>query len=289
MGRSVEPLLGTRAEVEVHADPTSDASAIEDEILDEVARLEAIFTVFDPTSAIRTYRSTGTTEVPELREVLRLADRWLGETESAFNPRMQRVVELWDAAEAANCLPDQEQLAAVVAGLAEGPIDNLNAIAKAWIAEHALDAAIAGGRDVSSAWISLGGDIVHRGTEPMRVGIEDPARPYDNVAPLATAAIHNEALATSGGARRYWTIDETRYAKVLDPRTGMPVDEVASATVIAAAAADADVLATVGLVMEQTEFFALLDRVEASALVIRSDGTIHQSSDRFELRPSPSR
>ena len=285
MTRSVEPLLGTRGEVDVRVARATEVARVEDAIVAEIQRLEAIFTVFDPSSALSSFRSTGATDVPELLEVLALAEQWIERSGGAFTPRVQDLIRIWDAAERDGALPTDADLARAVGQLGSHPIDNLNAIAKGWIAERALLSATSA-QDVQSAWLSLGGDIVHRGRESMRVGIEDPARPYDNVAPLATVLLQDEALATSGGARRYWTIDGTRYAKVLDPRTGRPVDDVVSATVIAPSAADADVLATIGLVMDSAEFFTLLPAGGAALLVFR-DGSVRQSSDRFELRPSP--
>ena len=76
---------------------------------------------------------------------------------------------------------------------------------------------------------------------------------------MATIEIDNEALATSGGARRWWTIGGKRYSKVLDPRTGLPVDSVASATVVARNAAEADVLATTALVLKPEETLVLVE------------------------------
>ena len=287
MGRSVEPLLGTRGEVEVWVDSPDEASALEDAVIAEAERLEAIFTVFDPDSELHAFRASGTTEVPELLEVLTLAEHWRSRSGGAFEPQIQSLMTLWDRAEEAGSRPAPAELAAAVAALAATPVDNLNAIAKGWIAERALDRVTGSVHGIEHAWLNLGGDIVHRGTEPLTVGIEDPARPYDNVAPLATIDVCDEALATSGGARRYWTIDGVRHAKVLDPRTGMPVDRIASATVIAPSAADADVLATIGLIMDEPDFFALLDAADTCALLVRRDGTIATSSDRFVVRPSP--
>lgn len=286
MTRFVEPLLGTRGEIAVGLAHAVDATAVEDAIVAEVERLEAIFTVFDPASALNAFRSTGATEVPELLEVLAIASDWRQRSGGAFTPHIHDLFGLWDAAEQADVAPTAETLAAAIASLGTRPVDNLNAIAKGWIAERALTSVISTTSNVESAWLSLGGDIVHRGGDPMRVGIENPARPYDNVAPLATVLLQDEALATSGSARRYWTIDGTQYAKVLDPRTGRPVDKVASATVIATSAADADVLATIGLVLEPAEFFDLLPTGGAALLVLR-DGSVTQSADRFELRPWP--
>lgn len=290
MVRWIEPLLGTRAEVAITTDRADHDEAISDTVIAEAERLEAIFTVFDPGSALQNYRLTGATDVPELVEVLALAEQWRQRSKGAFNPQIETLVGLWDSAAEAGSTPTTQQLTEAVSRLKHQPIDNLNAIAKGWIAERALGTALARHHDsdVETAWIGLGGDIVHVGSSAIRVGIEDPARPYDNAEPMATIQLQNEAMATSGGGRRYWTIDGTRYTKVLDPRTGAPVDRIASATVVAPSAADADVLATVGLVMAQRDFLELLETADACALLVMRDGSISASSGRFELTPSQS-
>jgi thiamine biosynthesis lipoprotein ApbE len=52
------------------------------------------------------------------------------------------------------------------------------------------------------------------------------------------------AVATSGHYERFVTIDGVRYAHIMDPRTGCPVQGMAGVTVVAPTAAEADVLST---------------------------------------------
>lgn len=283
---TVEPLLGTRAEVSIAADSEVGSRAIERVVVDDVARLERVFSVFDTSSALHDFRRTGTTDSAELRAVIDLATRWQTQTGGAFHSGAQPLVDLWDRAESLDEVPPKNDVAATVAMIAAArPVAslNLNAIAKGWIADRALTAAVQQPA-VSGGWISLGGDVVHRGAGAVTVGIEDPARPYDNVAPQATAEISNEALATSGGARRWWTIGDQRFPKVLDPRSGWPVDRIASATIIAPDGATADVLATVAVVLEPAETIALAGASGAECYLVHHDGSITSSSDRF--RPS---
>lgn len=290
MTRIVEPLLGTRAEVCVAATDADGCSRAEDAVIAEVGRLETIFTVFDHTSALHDLRRTGSTDVAELREVVGLAESWRGRTGGAFQPRGQPLLDLWDRAEATGTVPSMAGLRSAVDALSTptgyASLD-LNAIAKGWIAERALKTMLDASPDVSAGWLSLGGDVVHGGDGSLVVGIEDPKRPYDNVAPLATVELSNEALATSGGARRWWTVGQRRYSKVLDPRTGLPAEGVASATVVAPDGAAADVLATVGLVLARDEMFDLMQAAGASCLLVDADGSVSSSSDRF--RPSSTR
>lgn len=285
--KTVDPLLGTRGEVAVSARSASLSDCAEDAIVEEALRLERIFTVFDESSALRALRRTGTTAVAELRTVVSLAVEWHQRTAGAFHPALQPLIDLWDDAEAKGHVPHAHVLAETAAGLTlshDDAVDvsslNLNGIAKGWIVDRALDAAF-DDATVTSAWLNLGGDLVHRGEQSLRVGIEDPARPYDNVAPLATIEIANEALATSGDGRRWWDIDGVRYSKVLDPRTGRPAAGISSSTVVAATAEAADVLATTCLAVPPDEALALTTAQGAECFLVCSDGAIHASSERF--------
>jgi thiamine biosynthesis lipoprotein ApbE len=58
-------------------------------VVDEVARLERIFSVFDATSAPHQCRRTGTTDVVELGAVIDLATHWPTRTGGAFHPGVQ--------------------------------------------------------------------------------------------------------------------------------------------------------------------------------------------------------
>ncbi len=288
--RIIEPLLGTRAELAVTAASDEAEAAFEYAVVTEATRLEALFTVFEETSALHAYRRDGSTTVPELRTVLGLAATWRDRTAGAFHPAVQPLIDLWDEAEVAGAVPTDGRLAETAAAVradTSGRAMNLNAIAKGWIADRALDRAFELVPDTSGAWLSIGGDVVHRGVGSVVVGIEDPHRPYDNVAPLATVEVANEALATSGGSRRWWKIDGRRYPKVLDPRTGHPAERVAGATVIAADGASADAIATAATVQTPAETLALVEDVGAACLLIDCDGVVTASSDRF--RPSPTR
>ena len=111
----VEPVLGTRAEVHVAAHDLDVSNQTEDEIIQEVRRLESLFTVFVVGSALNTFRRTGATDVPELLEVHALALEWQRRTRGAFDPRVQQLMQLWDEGEAAGVVPSPAMRAQVLA------------------------------------------------------------------------------------------------------------------------------------------------------------------------------
>ncbi len=279
-----EPLLGTRGQVHIEGPSDDEAERVERKVLDEAARLELVFTAFDRSSELFELRTTGSTTSDDLLEVVAIAERWRDLSGRAFDPYCQPIFDAWEQAAAADRVPEQGKLDELVAMLDTPQVAtiNLNAIAKGWIVERSLHAGRQDSAGFDSGWLSLGGDITHTGDGAVVVGIEDPARPYDNAGPRARIELSNESLATSGGGRRWWTIAGKRWSHVLDPRTGWPVDQFASVTVVAARAADADALATALLVLDEETGVALLEDHGAVGFAVRQDGSVRSTSARFE-------
>lgn len=111
---------------------------------------------------------------------------------------------------------------------------------------YALDLAIAflNAQGIEHAIVNAGGDLSASGRHPQRawhIGVRDPRGPGT----LASVETHgHEAVLTSGNYERYRSYQGRRYAHIIDPRSGRPVDQVASATVIHADAGVADAAAT---------------------------------------------
>jgi len=110
---------------------------------------------------------------------------------------------------------------------------------------YAVDLAVERLRElgVGSAIVNAGGDLRafgRHGDRPWRVAVRRPGG-----GTVGTVEVRgDEALFTSGNYERFRQDDLERYAHILDPRTGWPVRDVASATVISANGAVADAAAT---------------------------------------------
>ena len=86
------------------------------------------------------------------------------------------------------------------------------------------------------------------------------------------------AVATSGDYEHYFVDDRSAH-HLIDPRTGRSASELASVTIVADTAIDADALATATFVMGPVDGMTLvnsLPRVEA--LMVSADGTVRRSS-----------
>jgi hypothetical protein len=102
--------------------------------------------------------------------------------------------------------------------------------------EYAADraAAVLAQSGVEYALVNLGGDVRVVGPQadgaPWRIGIRHPREP-NRV--LATIALSEGALATSGDYERFFELEGKRYCHILDPRAGRPVDTFQSVSVVA--------------------------------------------------------
>jgi hypothetical protein len=86
-----------------------------------------------------------------------------------------------------------------------------------------------------------------------RVDVADPKSDAENAAPIASLEIRDRAIATSGNYRRGEEIGGRHYSHIVDPRTGMPCDQILSSTVVASNPADAGAMATAFSVLTPQE------------------------------------
>ena len=291
MFRFIRPgLLGTTIELVIGGCDESTAENEAERAFDEIGRLEHIFSVFDPASELQRWKRGDVSEPSvELHRVLLEAVDWQHRSGGTFNLAVGALIDLWRRSEALGQMPAPELLAATVASIEQPPVDidatggyqprpgaewiNLNAFAKGWIVDRAVErVALSGGCD--QVLISGGGDLRHWGVHPLRVGVENPLRPYNNEPPLAIATLDGTGMATSGSSRRGFTVGGRRYPHVLDPRTGWPVEHTASITVIAADAATADVLATTAGVHPPDVAVEIAQGHGGACLIVGSDGAV---------------
>ena len=169
----------------------------------------------------------------------------------------------------------------------------LDAIVKGYAADLALAAIRQEG--AQAALVDLGGDIVCFGHPPDRpawdIGIQNPFQPASapmDTSPgaiLATIRLTDAAVATSGNYQRSFRIQGKSYSQIIDPRTGLPVEQTPSVTVIAPTAADADALATACSVLSVSEALDLINRIphtEALLITGSAEAPIFHTSTGFQ-------
>lgn len=293
------PLVGTTVDVTVDvtgAGPAADATAdhLDDVMVAEMVRLERVCSVFDHDSELERWKRDEVEPAdlsPDFCRVMAEALALQLDTGGAFNPLAGVLSAAWRDAAAQARVPDRQALTAISASIAEPRYEidaagrpvrlgdctglQLNAFAKGWIVDRAIEAGSAtGGADAIT--VNAGGDLAHwsRPGRPhgVLVAVENPLRPYDNEPPLMTIELDNAGLATSGRARQGVRIEGRWFSHVIDPRTGWPVDGVASVSVVAPSAGAADAMATLLGVLDVDAAIAEAGRRGLACLIVTADG-----------------
>ena len=244
-------------------------------------RHEEIFSAWSPTSELsRVNAAAGTAQrvplSPDLAAVLQRALLLRDESGGAFNPLLGPISRLWgflgaplpaaeptaETIDAARRLTTPDALAfdpetATCQLTKPGAQLDLGGIAKGYAVDCACELLVSNG--VSNALMDLGGNLKAVGDRVWKIGIRDPFRRGEI---CQTIELHGgEAAATSGGYERAITIQGRRHAHILDGRTGRPCESgVASVTVIAPSAAEADALSPALFILGREKGEELLAR-----------------------------
>ena len=150
---------------------------------------------------------------------------------------------------------------------------DLSAFAKGLAADNV--ASSLNSNDIENYLVDIGGDLRARGRNAQdvawRVAIERP----DGTGRAVETVIHlsGGAVATSGDYRNYFAWNGARYSHTIDPGSGRPVThQLASATVYASNAADADALATALMVLGPDKGLAFAETEGIAALLLIREG-----------------
>lgn len=258
--------------------------------LDLVDRLEDQMTVYRPHSELSRINAHAAEEPmpvePQLFDLLRRAERISAETDAGFDPTSGPLVALWRRCKQEGRIPADAEIAAAreLVGFRHVQFDagrltvryarpgvemNLGSIGKGYALDRAGDVLHDAG---ATEWMLHGGHSSilarggHAGWDGWPVGIRNPLFPERR---LATLLLKNRGLSTSGSGVQFFRVGGKRYGHILDPRTGWPVEETLSVTVLAPNAAEADALSTAFFVIgvEKTRAYCH-NRRDVSALII---------------------
>lgn len=276
---------------------------------DEIARLETVMSEWQPTSEIsRLNAAAGGPAIvisPELFRVLQRSVEVSELSDGAFDVSFHGVGQLWSFEPGARP-PPAEQIAAKLplvdwhaieldastrkARLAKsGMMLGLGAIAKGYAVDRASE--VLRKRGFFNHVVEGGGDTYVSGTKagkPWMVGVQDP----DRKGVLGALPSTDISVVTSGDYERYFEFEGKRYAHILDPRTGYPLEaskSCKSVTAVAPNATDADAFATAIAVMGPDMGMAFVERTpDLEAILITRDDAVLISSglrDRFVWAP----
>ena len=240
----------------------------------------------------------------EIIEMIRRSQQLEKATDGRFNPAIGALIRLWGFHTSEYPIlgpPPAQQDIDILLEAAPSSLDiridglklqsdnpavqlDFGGIAKGYAIDIACDMLRSQG--IENAIVNAGGDlraIGSHGERPWKIAVRSPAGGI--IGSLDTGK--DEAIFTSGNYERFRQENERRYPHILDPRTGWPVTELASVTVIAAEGLVADAAATAITVAGLLEWEELarslgLDQV----MLVDEAGTVYMTQrmgERIEL------
>lgn len=240
---------------------------------------------------------------PETFDVIQKAVFASENTEGAFDATVGPLVKLWDFKK--GVIPDKDDIeelldqvgyqnivldsAAQTVYLKEdGAQIDLGGILKGYAADKA--SLVLQKNGISSGIVTVGGEVRAFGNKPdgtpWIVGIQNPRQKGPNDEVIATIALSNRSISTSGDYIKFFEKDGVRYHHILNPKTGYPAEQCGSVTVIANDGVTADGFSKI-FVLGPEKGLKIAKKVGFDAIFIDCNGKISMSEglqDRIRLQ-----
>lgn len=262
--------MGSRCELQLYA-TAKRAQTVASEAINRVRALEAKYSRYQADSVTtRINNAAGTGEFVEVDEetagLLDFAQTLHQQSGGLFDITSGILRQAWDFK--SNRLPDEEQLAELLPRIGWFRVEwqsprirlpeagmelDFGGYVKEYTADRVADLCRELG--VAHGLVNLGGDIhllgPHPDGSPWHVGIQNPRHTHDAIASIA---LTEGAIATSGDYERYMLIDGVRHCHLLNPYSGASLQpRYASASVVGARCLIAGSFSTIALLRSPTE------------------------------------
>ncbi len=277
-------LLGAEASLQMYLPEPGKAAALVQRMLAEIRRLERIFSLHDPQSALSMLNRQGYLDAPpaELVELLNESRRYSDLTQGAFDVTVQPLWKLYshaapspEAVRETLRLVDYRKISVTPERIAfdlPGMQITLNGIAQGYITDRAT--ALLKAEGIAHTLVEMGEMRAlgrHPDGRPWRIGLRNP---HDPAGIIATLPLADRALATSGG---YGMRFSPVMHHLFDPKTGASANHYASLSVLSGRAMVADALSTGLFVLPEAQTSRLLQTLpDIEAFALLPDGSLRQ-------------
>jgi thiamine biosynthesis lipoprotein len=290
--KKVVKLMGNRFEISVVSEDQSWAHECIEKAIEEIRRIEKLFTTFDENSQTNLInRNAGIEPVKVDKEVFDLIHRSkkISElTQGAFDITYGSLDKrLWNFDQTMTRLPDVNTAKKLVKLInyrnvildadnstvflkEKGMRIGFGGIGKGYAAEKAKQ--LLQKKGITGGVVNAAGDLTAWGYQPdgkpWTIGIADP-----NAARKAFSylKITNTSVATSGNYEKFVMIDGQKYSHTIDPKTGLPVRGIKMVTIICPNAEIADAMATPVMIMGIKVGLDMINQMKGIACIIIDD------------------
>ena len=302
--KQVHKLMGNRFEITVVAGDEDWANERINEAVNEIRRIEKLFTTFsDDSQTNRINANAGIKPVRVDKEVFDLIQRSkkISQlTQGAFDITYGSVDKrLWNFDTSMTSLPDAatakqmvrlinyrnvllDEINCTVFLKEKGMRIGFGGIGKGYAAGMAKR--LLQQQGVKSGVVNAAGDLTAWGNQPngkpWTIGIANPGMKHTAFSHLDITDI---AIATSGNYEKYATINGKRYSHTINPKTGLPVSGIKSVTIICPNAEIADAMATPVMIMGVKAGLDLINQMKQIACIVIDDNNNIYTSKNIHL------
>ena len=297
-------LMGNIFEITVVSNDEVWANERIDAAIDEIKRIEAVFTTFREDSETNLInRNAGIEPVQVSEEVFALIERSIRIsklTQGAFDITYGSIdKKLWNFDQHMTSLPDPAVAKQMVQLInyrniildtekktvflkLKGMRIGFGGIGKGYAAEMAKK--LMQSQGVESGIVNASGDLCAWGHQPdgkpWTVGIIHPDFKH---LPFSYLNISGLAVATSGNYEKFAIINGRKYSHTINPKTGLPVRGIKSVTIISPNAELSDALATPVTIMGVNAGLYLINQLKGVECVIIDDNNKIYTSSNIHL------
>ncbi len=297
-------LMGGRFDITIVAKDSISAEAYIDTVIAEVTRIENLISDWRTGTQVSDInRNAGIKPVKVDKEVFELTERaiLLSElTKGAFDISFAAMDRIWkfDGSMKEMPAPEAIQRSVEKVGYQNVILDKANgtvflklpgmkigfgALGEGYAADKCREMMIA--RGVEAGIVNGSGDMNTWGKHPngsnWTIGISNPIH---NNRLFAIVPLVQSAVVTSGSYEKFVVFDGTRYAHIINPKTGYPATGLSSVTVFGPSAEFANGLSTSIMVLGKGEGFRLLQKFpEYGSVMVDDKGKIFSTKNMAKL------
>lgn len=292
--KQTEMIMGTLVEITVIP---ANEKAIR-EAFEALKKVDALMSTYKEDSEISILNREGKAQVSEeTLEVIEDAIKFSNLTDGAFDITCRPLINLWKKAKKEEKVPTEEEIEEAISLVGyqriilegnqirlekKGMQIDLGGIAKGYAVDKAIEALKK--NNIKRALVNAGGDLYALGTDRQgkkwQIGVQDP-REEDKI--IDIIKVKDRAVATSGDYRRYFTLEGKRFSHIVNPKTGLTVQDVPmSVTIVGPGATTTDALSTGVFVLGPEEGMKLIESLPEVEGMIISEGMKKLTSQGWE-------
>ncbi len=293
-------LMGSRFKLTVVAPSNLEATHSINLAIAEIVRIEELISDWKPHSQLsKINQNAGITPVEvdkELVDLIIRAKKYSENTQGAFDISFAAMEKIWKFDDSMETLPTPSEIAHAIRNVGYQNIQvnaqnntvfltkkgmklGFGSIGKGYAADRAVQ--VLKSLHIPAALVDASGDLAFYGhPKPNTNWIIGITNPVKNNKIISKLNLTNAAVTTSGDYQKYVYIGNTRYAHIINPKTGWPSTGLTSVTVIGPNAEFANACSTSIMVLGLKEGKEFINKhPEYAALFITNSGKKYESKN----------